>query len=260
MTKQPLLSQRAVPVSAQRHGDWCLEARTDYRFVSRSRSVPLTAGEFSVAAMEYAIVFAAADGTAQPAAVLGLGADENLYLDRRGRWKARYLPAFVRRYPFVFSPTEDEGRWILCIDEAHAGWNREGRGSRLFDASRNPTEYLGRALKFAQEYQRESQRTRAFCARLEELGLIRPMTARLRHASGREVAMTGLLAVDRERLKALPGEALSELAQSGELELIYVHLQSMGNLDRMVARASGSANASQSALGDVGLATEEPLY
>ena len=71
--------------------------------------------------------------------------------------------------------------------------------------------------------------------------------------------MTGLLAVDRERLKALPGETLSELAQSGELELIYVHLQSLRNLDRMVARASGSANASQSALGDVGLATEEPL-
>jgi hypothetical protein len=43
----------------------------------------------------------------QPIAILGLKTDQNSYLDSEGRWKARYLPAFVRRYPFVFSQSNE---------------------------------------------------------------------------------------------------------------------------------------------------------
>jgi SapC len=49
----------------------------------------------------------------------------------------------------------------------------------------------------------------------------------------------GFQAVNREKLKALPGDTLAELAATDELELIYLHLQSMRNFDalrdRMVA-------------------------
>ena len=37
------------------------------------------------------------------------------------------------------------------------------------------------------------------------------------------------MAISREKLKELPGDKLVELAKTDELELIYLHLQSMRN-------------------------------
>jgi hypothetical protein len=68
------------------------------------------------------------------------------------------------------------------------------------------------------------------------------------------------MAVDREKLKALPGDKLAELARTGELELIYVHLQSMRNFGAMLARGTGEQAISKPSLEGVGLTTEEPLH
>jgi hypothetical protein len=260
MTKQLLFYERAVPVSPERHGDWSIEPRADYHFADRTNSVPLAAVEFPAAAMDYVIVFSGSEEAPQPVAVLGIEADENRYLDAEGRWDARYIPAFVRRYPFVFSRTKDENRLILCIDEDYEGWNQEGRGKRLFDVNGEQTEYFKRMLQFVQEYQREHSRTAAFCQKLKDLGLLGPATARFKHPSGKQGAMTGFMAVDREKLKALPGDELAELAKTGELELIYVHLQSMRNFGVVLARGSLEQAESERSLEDVGLTTEEPLH
>jgi hypothetical protein len=250
MTKQLLFYERAVPVSAQRHGDWALEPSTGYGFAAQAASVPLAAVEFAPAAMEYAIVFTGKEGAAQPTAVLGLKAGENLYVDGAGQWRARYVPAFVRRYPFVFSKSGDGSRFVLCIDEEHAGWNREGRGERLFAADGGRTAYLERMLKFVRDYQQQFERTLAFCRRLWDLGLLEPMTARFEHPSGKKASLTGFLAVDREKLNALPGETLSALAKSGALEMVYVHLHSLRNLSGMLGRAAAGPGGGEAAVPD----------
>jgi hypothetical protein len=260
MTKQLLFYERAVPVTLERHKDWSIEPRADYRFAGDTNSVPLAAVEFPAAAMDYVIVFPGSEEAMQPVAVLGIEADENRYLDPDGRWDARYIPAFVRRYPFVFSKTEDGNKLIVCIDEGYEGWSQEGRGKRLFDANGEQTVYFKRMLQFVQEYQREHSRTAAFCQKLKDLGLLGPATARFKHPSGKQGAMTGFMAVDREKLKALPGDELAELAKTGELELIYVHLQSMRNFGILLARGTGDQAEGESWLEDVGLTTEESLH
>ena len=238
MPKQLLYYQQAVPVSAQRHGNWSLEASTDYEFAGHSNPVPLTVAEFPAAAVEYAIVFTGSEEAVNPAVILGLKPDENLYLDKQGKWNARYIPAFVRRYPFVFSKSEDGSELILCIDAQYPGWNQEGRGRRLFDADGERTEYLDKAFGFVQEYQRQVKRTQACCDKLKELDLLEPMTARFKLPYGQNAQLTGFMAIDRDKLTALPGETLAELAKTGELELMYIHLQSMRNISNMLARVT----------------------
>ena len=51
------------------------------------------------------------------------------------------------------------------------------------------------------------------------------------------------MAIDKDKLNALPGETLAELAKTGALELIYVHLQSMRNFSEMLARVAGEEAA-----------------
>jgi hypothetical protein len=260
MTKQLLYYEHAVPISAQRHGDWSLEARTDYEFARHSNRAPLAAVEFPAAAVEYAIVFTGSEEAVGPAVILGLKPDENLYVDEQGKWNARYIPAFVRRYPFVFSKSEDENKLTLCIDEQYAGWNQDGRGSRLFDANGEGTEYLDKMLDFVQEYEHESKRTLAFCRKLKELELLEPMTARFKLPSGQKASLTGFMAINREKLKTLPGETLAELAKTGELELMYVHLQSMRSFAAMLARVTGDESISESWNEVADSTSERPIH
>jgi len=245
MASQLLIYESAVPVSSGRHSGWSVEVGTDYTFSKNVNAVPLMAVEIPNAAAEYAVVFSGSDEAIMPAVILGMRGSENLYLTMQGGWQAKYLPAFVRRYPFVFSSSTDGSTFTLCIDESFPGFNQQGRGERLFDDQNKPTPYVENVLKFLEQYQLEFRRTQAFCAKLRELGLLETMRAQANLATGERVQLTGFMAVNRDRLKALPAQALAELAKTDALELLYLHLQSMRNfsgmMDRLGARRSVEA-------------------
>lgn len=258
MSTQMLIYETAFPVSAGRHGATRVEATGSYAFSAKVNSVPLMAVEFAMAASEYAIIFAGEGDAIMPAAALGMRGNENAYLDAQGGWQAKYIPAFIRRYPFVFASEDDGQRLTLCIDEAYPGCKTEGPGERLFTDEGKPTPYVDSVLAFLQSYQAEFVRSQAFCRKLRALNLLEPMKASATLPSGESLSLTGFLAVSRERLKALPGDTLGELLRSDELELIYLHLASIRNFanmrdrlllvpggapDGLAAQAEGAAQA-----------------
>lgn len=74
-------------------------------FAGETNSVILAGVEFSEAAKEYPIVFTQAGDKVVPVALLGLRNEENLFVDGKGGWDGRYIPSFVRRYPFILAET-----------------------------------------------------------------------------------------------------------------------------------------------------------
>lgn len=237
MSTQLLFYQQAVPVSVDKHKNWSLDTGANFSFAKQVNSVPVTAVEFPRAALEYSLVFAGDEAGIMPAAVLGIEDSKNLFVDAAGRWTGSYVPAFVRRYPFVFSST-DGASFTLCIDGNFKGWNQEGKGQRLFDDTGERTEYLENILKFLQQYQMEFQRTQSFCKKLKELDLLEPVHAQFTSPGGERRALSGFMAVSRERVKKLPAETLSKLASTDELELIYLHLQSLNHFERLLSQAA----------------------
>lgn len=257
MPKQLLFYESAVPVSPARHADASVETGAGYAFSAGANAVPLMAVEFIRAATEYAIVFTAVGDDVVPAVVLGVKGEQNLYLDANSTWQAKYVPAFIRRYPFVFSTSEDRKTLTLCIDETHKAVNHAGRGERLFDDERKPSAYTLQVLKFLQDFQAHFQRTQLFCRHLKELGVLAPMAAQVTTPSRATVSLGGFLAVDRKRLREVPGEKLAALAKTDELELLYLHLYSLRNFsgvkDRLVESLGSEAlptSATDSAPGE----------
>jgi hypothetical protein len=240
MAKQLLIYESAVPVSAARHGKHSLAPVPDFAFSAGINAVPLMAVEFLRAADEYAIVFTQAGDEVMPAVVLGVRGDQNLYLSPDRKWQADYIPAFIRRYPFVFSSSADGQTLTLCIDESHPGVNTEGRGERLFDDAGRPSGYTERVLKFLQEYQAHFERTRTFCRRIKELDLLEPMQAQVTTPKGEKLTLNGFLSVSREKLRALSPEALATLAKTDELELLYLQLHAMRNFTGVKDRLIGA--------------------
>jgi hypothetical protein len=164
VAKQLLIYETAVPVSATRHAGVSLEGSDSYAFSAAINAVPLMAVEFPRATAEYAVVFAADGEELMPVVILGIRNEQNLYLAPDGHWKADYIPAFIRRYPFVFASTADGKSLTLCIDESHPGVNREGRGNALFGDDGKPTPYVDKVLEFLKDYQAQFERTRVLVA------------------------------------------------------------------------------------------------
>jgi hypothetical protein len=258
MSTQQLIYETAVPVSSGRHAKCSVEAGADFSFTKAINSVPVAAVEFAQAASEYAIVFAVTGEEVLPVVILGARKNENLYLSPTGAWQAKYIPAFIRRYPFVFSTNDDGETFTLCVDEAFPGLNYLGRGQALFGADGKPTPYVENVLKFLQEYRVQFTRTQSFCSKLVKLDLLEPMQAQFTIAGGEKMSLTGFKVIDRNKLKALSGEALAELAGTDELELIYLHLQSMRNFNEVKDRLVASQPAHDAAKAPAGSTQEEP--
>jgi hypothetical protein len=228
MTKQLLIYERATPVNPRDHRDVSVKAGADFGFARDVNSVPLMAVEFDPASIEYPIVFVGDAQGIMPAALLGIRDNENLYVDENGAWNAKYLPAFVRRYPFVFS-SDDGQNFTLCLDEDFQGVNRKGLGERLFDAEGERTQYLQNVLNFLQAYQAQYEATRAFVKRIQDLDLLEPTQAQFTLRTGQTITLGGFMVVNRAKIRNLSGGDLAKLASSGDLDLIYAHVASQRN-------------------------------
>ncbi len=254
MTTQMMFYDSAVPLSSKRHIGLSVKAGGQYDFARKVNSVPLAAVEMRRAAAEYVVVFAGQGETCLPVVILGVEPGRNVYVKEDGSWDAAYVPAFVRRYPFVFAASDDGKTLTLCIDESFSGCNREGRGEQLFDADGERTQYLETVLNFATGYQAQHLRTRALCKRLQDLGLLEPMQAQFTLPGGTRKGLTGFMAVNRSKLKALGRETLADMALSDELELVYLHLQSLQNFRRVLERVGAVPGAVPTAQSDEPLA------
>ncbi len=241
-----LFYENPVPLNKNDHQNKKIRGEEhNFSFASNTNSVILAGVEFSEAAKEYPIVFAQAGAGIIPVALLGLRNEENLFVDEDGTWDARYVPAFVRRYPFVLADTGQEGQRVVCIDEDYAGFNDE-EGEALFEND-EPTELLSQAMNFLEEYQRQYIRTEQFVRRLQENDLLMALNARGDLTDGQQFGLTGLLAVDERKILQLPDDKALELFRSGELSWIYCHLMSLGCMGRMIDRVASAAAGEQPA-------------
>jgi hypothetical protein len=227
--------EKPVLLDRDKHRKRRVLPSSSFAFARKANSLYLAGVEFTEASKEYAIVFTR--GSRQeivPVVVLGLRARENLFVDDEERWTGEYIPAFVRRYPFVLAELSGQTMGV-CIDEAFQGLG-DTEGEPLFDAQGGNTPFLQNALDFLNRYQQEHIRTDAFCKRLEQAGLLTEMNAKADLMDGRSFTVSGLLVVDEKRLLALPDAVALSLFRSGELHLISLHLASLANMKKLVDR------------------------
>lgn len=227
--------ERVVALNDKIHGGLRVRPASSFAYAARTNSVPLLTSEFFEAAREYPIVFARGEAGPVAAALLGLREAENLFVDRDGEWDARYVPAFVRRYPFV-PGKGPQGELLVCIDEASSCFDA-GEGEALFHEGK-PTPQLEHAMKFLAEFHQAAAITETLGRRLQDLGVLRQADSVAQLTDGTQFRLNGLNVVDESKLRALDRGVVQELFASGGLAVIYAHLMSLGNLGGLVDRLS----------------------
>ncbi|MCS4503848.1 SapC family protein [Arhodomonas aquaeolei] len=228
-----------VPLNSERHADLRLrDAVGDCSFARDTHFVPVAGVEFYQVAADYPILFAGSDEDPSPVALLGLESGRNLFVDSEGHWQSgTYVPAFVRRYPFVLARGEDgeDADMTVCIDQAYGGFNRE-EGTALFEDDGSQSEFLQRTVGFLQQYLADSERTRTFARRLNELGLLVRRDLQITDADGNSRAIRDFRVVDEAALDQLDDATVAELHRDGSLGWIHAHMVSRGQLERMPVR------------------------
>lgn len=239
ITGSVLLYSKPEPLSAEGHGKLGIwRNQSPYRFAAATSALPLQVTEFGPAALTYPIIFAGPEY--QPLAVTSIRPDESLFIDENGSYVPEaYVPAYVRRYPFVLANDPASDRLIVCIDRGSESLS-EGGDVPLFENG-EATDFTKNAIQFCSDYEMERQRTDAFIKTLRDLDLFEdrkafhtPLNPDL--TQGEPVQIAEYFAVSETKLNALPAEQLVELRNSGALQQIYAHLTSLFNWDRLVTR------------------------
>ena len=233
------------PISIEAHGKLGVTpADNPYAFVAQTNIVPLTVTEFAPAALSYPIIFVGE--LKQPVVAMGLRQSDNLFIDNGQFRPDAYIPAYVRRYPFVFANDDTQNRMILCIDRG-AAFVGEGGEIPLFENGQ-PSAYVNNAMEFCNNFEQERLRTESFVKLLIDLDLFETREANFTPrnpdgSAGQVQKLAEYFAVSEDKLKALPIEKLAELRDNGALGQIYAHLVSLLGWDRLIAMAFARAAA-----------------
>ena len=232
MSENITLFRRPVILDKTRHRDLVINRSKGYTFAKEILSVPLSIVELSVAARHYPIVFSA-EKNPHPLVVLGVRSKENLFIDSEGSWEdGLYIPAHIRRYPFVFLEVPDTENMVLCVDEEAEHFQEES-GDALFDGD-DTSPLVKEVLDMLLAFQSGYRQAREFTQSLNEKGLLASRRTDITLPSGKQAALDGFLMIDEEKFNALPDDVLLDWHKRGWLQLAYFHYQSMSNWGKLV--------------------------
>jgi hypothetical protein len=236
-SRKPQFYKKVVPLNSEQHAGLHIDATLGYAFARDATAVLLTTVEFNKASREYPIVFLEDGENVNPVALLGFPGSENQYVSEDGKWNAAYIPAYVRRYPFIPGSGVTEKELVLCFDEDAPNINAEN-GTPLFEEGEH-TPFLKRCIHMMDDYQAQVERTAEFSKRLRKLKVLVPMKADLK-LDGVTSSLKGFMVVDTTRLKALRPKQLAELMKHDDMAFIYAHLSSIENFNRLTPRQSAA--------------------
>lgn len=232
-----MMYKNPQPLSLEAHGKLGLKnIEKPFEFASTNHVVPLTVQEFGVAATCMPIIFAPDKKT--PLAVLSARGNQNLFVNAAGMWQEdAYVPAFIRRYPFIFAADEGNDNFVVCIDEG-AVMITENSDLPLFNGN-EPSEYCKGAMDFLQDFERQRRATDEWVEIVNSMDLMEDKTVTFTPTNpdgsqGEVLKVADYVGISEEKLNALSDAQFLELKNKGALAGIYAHLVSLLQWQKMV--------------------------
>lgn len=224
----PLFYNQLQPLSSSAHADFVARRIDAAPFLAKAHAVPLTVEEFPLAQRHYPIVFSVGPNPV-PLALMGLNEGVNTFVDDEGKLTSDvYVPAYVRRYPFMLAKLrQDSDELSLCFDPTADAVAEGGEGDPLF-VDGQPSDATKAVLNFCEQFEQAGQRTAAFVKELiDHKLLIDGEVAIQPEGAAQPFIYRGFQMVSEDKLRELRGDQARKLIQNGALGLVYCHLFSL---------------------------------
>ena len=226
-TRLPTFYRSIEALTEKKHSDLYLASEHDYEFAAGTHAIPITVDEFPKVMQDYPILLAAGK-TPIPVALVGRTFGKNEFVDEKGEWRpGAYIPAYVRRYPFAYSPAEDDpGRLVLCADFDAKLFAKKGKKARKLFHDGEPSEMMKSVIDFCNAFERGIAKTREVMKQVAKLGLLDPTTVTVTQ-DDKSYSIEGFQVISEEKPNNLSDKALADLARSGVLKIFAAHHLSM---------------------------------
>lgn len=237
--------ENVIPLSPRTHAQKGFVPLRDYRLARGQTLIPIATGEVPRIAARLPIgLVPGANDELRPLALLGIDGATNLLVSPDGRWLQDYVPAAIRRYPFVLArPEGEENNPVVGIDAA-ADALSDTEGEALFTADGEPAERLSRLMTLLRELDRGATVLGRAAAALDKAGVVTDWSPAV-EVDGQRRRLTGLKCVDESALNALAGDRFLALRDQGAIALAYAQLLSMAQLPRLVRLSRAREQASR---------------
>jgi hypothetical protein len=225
----PLFYKDLTPLNSRDHANYRARTMDRAPWIVGQHAIPLTVDEFALAHRHFPIVFSVGDSPV-PLALMGLNENVNVFFDDEGKaLEDVYIPAYVRRYPFMLARLDPNSETMsLCFDP-QSGLVEEGdEGNALFDGEQ-PSQTTNELLDFCQKFEEAGMRTQQFIDEIKSADLLMDGEVAIGRPEepDKPYVYRGFQMINQEKLVDVRGDKLRSWNQSGLLPLIYAHMFSL---------------------------------
>jgi hypothetical protein len=207
----------------------------DFSYAKNLMNAPITITEFFEACKNYPILFTKdKDENWFASIMLGYKENENIFVDDKGVWdKLHYVPAFVRRYPFIFVEQKNNDELIVALNKDSLIIDKKNESRKLFNDKGENTEFLNNVIGFLNQFYVDSIATKEFIKQLDEWELLEEKIATVITPNQEQFNINGLYIVNEEKLKHLSKKKKDEICNKNAIPLITAHLISLSNIQKL---------------------------
>ncbi len=228
----PLFYKDLQPLSSETHATWKARNVDTAPFFAETHAIPVTVDEFVFAQRHYPIVFSTGDNPV-PLGLMGLNEGVNVFTDDKGMPTSDiYIPAYVRRYPFMLARLTPQAQELsLCFDSTAGVIGDFEEGQPLF-VDGQPSDSIKATLDFCEKFEEAGTRTGFFVQELIQNKLLIDGEVTIQvDENSQPFIYRGFQMISEERLFELRGDVLRKFVQNGVLPLIFAHLFSLSLLN-----------------------------
>ncbi len=249
----PLFYKDLMPLNMRDHDGWRSRSLDSVNWLVGQHAVPLTVEEFPLAQRDFPIVFSSGENPV-PLALFGLNEGVNVFVNDEGKvTQDIYLPAYIRRYPFILAKLDSNSdNMSLCFDPSADILGDFKEGEIVFEEGK-PSEFIQGVMEFCQRFEQAGQRTQTFVDELKKHDLLMDGEVSIQRSEIQDQPFIyrGFKMINVEKFRELRGDVLRTWNQNGMLNLVIAQIFSLDLLKTIFAMqiAQGKGPAAQAGNG-----------